>query len=151
MSACGIICNFVRNQTLFIHKSNIIHTQIFFYFQLYSYEGRISFTSHIPGEHVICLYSNSTKWVGASQLRVHLDIQVGEHAIDYAQVRASLFSRFTYTGTSYWKNWTHAEGLIHILYTFFKSKNTKEFKMFAIFNFLPIIFLSSAWEKNNKS
>lgn len=40
----------------------------------------------MPGEHVICLYSNSTKWVGASQLRVHLDIQVGEHAIDYAQV-----------------------------------------------------------------
>lgn len=48
--------------------------------------GRISFTSHTPGEHVICMYSNSTAWFSGSQLRVHLDIQVGEHAIDYANV-----------------------------------------------------------------
>ncbi|XP_075223004.1 transmembrane p24 trafficking protein eclair [Lycorma delicatula] len=54
--------------------------------RVYSFEGRISFTSHIPGEHVLCLYSNSTKWIGGTQLRVHLDIQVGEHAIDYANV-----------------------------------------------------------------
>uniref|UniRef100_A0A069DXF1 Putative emp24/gp25l/p24 family of membrane trafficking n=1 Tax=Panstrongylus megistus TaxID=65343 RepID=A0A069DXF1_9HEMI len=54
--------------------------------RVYSAEGRISFTSHIPGEHVICLYSNSTKWIGGTQLRVHLNIQVGEHTIDYANV-----------------------------------------------------------------
>jgi len=54
--------------------------------KVYSQEGRISFTSHIPGEHVICLYSNSTSWIGGMQLRVHLNIQVGEHAIDYANV-----------------------------------------------------------------
>lgn len=48
--------------------------------------GKISFTSHTPGEHVICLYSNSTAWFSGSQLRVHLDIHVGEHAIDYANV-----------------------------------------------------------------
>lgn len=48
--------------------------------------GRIAFTSHTPGEHSICLYSNSSAWFSGSQLRVHLDIQVGEHAIDYAQV-----------------------------------------------------------------
>jgi len=54
--------------------------------RVYSYEGRISFTSHTPGEHGLCLYSNSTKWIGGTQLRVHLDIQVGEHAIDYATV-----------------------------------------------------------------
>src|ERR1700744_336797 len=48
--------------------------------------GRISFTSHTPGEHVICMYSNSTAWFSGSQLRVHLDIQVGEHAVDYANV-----------------------------------------------------------------
>uniref|UniRef100_A0A182V8W3 GOLD domain-containing protein n=2 Tax=gambiae species complex TaxID=44542 RepID=A0A182V8W3_ANOME len=47
---------------------------------------RISFTSHIPGEHVLCMYSNSTAWFSGSQLRVHLDIQVGEHTIDYANV-----------------------------------------------------------------
>jgi len=54
--------------------------------RVYNAEGRISFTSHTPGEHVICLYSNSSAWFSGSQLRVHLDIQVGEHAIDYANV-----------------------------------------------------------------
>ncbi|CAD7093353.1 unnamed protein product [Hermetia illucens] len=54
--------------------------------RVYSAEGRISFTSHTPGEHTICMYSNSTAWFSGSQLRVHLDIQVGEHAIDYANV-----------------------------------------------------------------
>lgn len=48
--------------------------------------GKITFTSHTPGEHTICLYSNSSAWFSGSQLRVHMDIQVGEHAIDYAQV-----------------------------------------------------------------
>jgi len=54
--------------------------------KVYSSEGRFTFTSHTPGEHIICLYSNSTKWFAGSQLRVHLDIQVGEHAVDYANV-----------------------------------------------------------------
>ncbi|XKL59999.1 hypothetical protein PGB90_001015 [Kerria lacca] len=54
--------------------------------RVYSAEGRISFTSHIPGEHVLCLYSNSSKWIGGTQLRIHFDIQVGDQAIDYAQV-----------------------------------------------------------------
>jgi len=54
--------------------------------KVYSSEGRFMFTSHTPGEHIICLYSNSTKWFAGSQLRVHLDIQVGEHAVDYANV-----------------------------------------------------------------
>lgn len=54
--------------------------------RVYSSTGRISFTSHTPGEHVICLYSNSTAWFSGAQLRVHLDIRVGEQAIDYASV-----------------------------------------------------------------
>ena len=54
----------------------------------YSAEGRFVFTSHTPGEHVICLHSNSTRWFGGRKLRVHLDIQVGEHANDYAQIAA---------------------------------------------------------------
>lgn len=54
--------------------------------KVYSSEGKFSFTSSLPGEHVICLYSNTTKWFSGSQLRVHLDIQVGEHAIDYGNV-----------------------------------------------------------------
>ena len=28
----------------------------------YSSEGRFTFTSHTPGEHIICLHSNSTRW-----------------------------------------------------------------------------------------
>jgi len=51
--------------------------------KVYSSEGSITFTSSTPGEHVLCLYSNSTRWFAGSQLRVHLDIQVGEHAVDY--------------------------------------------------------------------
>jgi len=54
--------------------------------KVYSSEGKWTFTSHTPGEHVICLYTNSTKWFSGTQLRVHLDISVGEHAIDYANL-----------------------------------------------------------------
>ncbi|XP_077866310.1 transmembrane emp24 domain-containing protein 4-like isoform X2 [Saccoglossus kowalevskii] len=56
--------------------------------KVYSSEGRFTFTSHTPGEHVICLYSNSTKWsmFAGGKLRVHLDIQVGEHANDYQTI-----------------------------------------------------------------
>lgn len=49
-------------------------------------EGRFSFTTHMPGEHVICLYSNSSAWFGGGNLRVHLDIEVGEHAVDYNEL-----------------------------------------------------------------
>lgn len=54
--------------------------------KLYSSEGRFTFTTHMPGEHVICLYSNSTAWFGGGNLRVHLDIEVGEHAVDYNEL-----------------------------------------------------------------
>ncbi|KAK7479357.1 hypothetical protein BaRGS_00029435 [Batillaria attramentaria] len=54
----------------------------------YAAEGRFTFTSHTAGEHIICLNSNSTAWLYAGQLRVHLDISVGEHAVDYSQVQA---------------------------------------------------------------
>lgn len=36
--------------------------------KLYTNEGKFTFTSHTPGEHVICLYSNSTKWFAGAQL-----------------------------------------------------------------------------------
>ncbi|VDO85991.1 unnamed protein product [Heligmosomoides polygyrus] len=54
--------------------------------KLYTSEGKFTFTSHLPGEHVICLYSNSTAWFSGAQLRVHLTIQAGEHAQDYEQI-----------------------------------------------------------------
>lgn len=58
------------------------HTEIFCIVVV----GKFPFTSHTPGEHTICLYSNTSQWFSGSQLRVHFDIQVGEHAVDYAQV-----------------------------------------------------------------
>ncbi|XP_074642367.1 transmembrane emp24 domain-containing protein 4-like isoform X2 [Tubulanus polymorphus] len=54
----------------------------------YAAEGRFTFTSHSSGEHQVCLHSNSTAWFGGGQLRVHLDVQVGEHANDYQQIAA---------------------------------------------------------------
>lgn len=54
--------------------------------KLYSAEGKVAMTSHKPGEHVICIQSNSTKWFAGGQLRVHLDIKVGEHAMDYGDI-----------------------------------------------------------------
>ncbi|CAG5127823.1 unnamed protein product [Candidula unifasciata] len=56
--------------------------------RMYAAEGRFTFTSHTAGEHVICLNSNSSSWFASGQLRVHLDINVGEHAVDYQQVQA---------------------------------------------------------------
>uniref|UniRef100_A0A1I8I6E7 GOLD domain-containing protein n=1 Tax=Macrostomum lignano TaxID=282301 RepID=A0A1I8I6E7_9PLAT len=54
----------------------------------YSDQGQFSFTSHTSGEHTICLHSNSSAWFNSGQLRVHLDIQVGEHAQDYYAIAA---------------------------------------------------------------
>ncbi|KAG2455280.1 TMED9 protein, partial [Polypterus senegalus] len=56
----------------------------------YGSEGRFTFTSHTPGEHQICLHSNSSKFAlfAGGMLRVHLDIQVGEHATNYAEIAA---------------------------------------------------------------
>ncbi|XP_036292189.1 transmembrane emp24 domain-containing protein 4 [Pipistrellus kuhlii] len=56
----------------------------------YGSEGRFTFTSHTPGDHQICLHSNSTRMVlfAGGRLRVHLDIQVGEHANNYPEIAA---------------------------------------------------------------
>ncbi|XP_028931976.1 transmembrane emp24 domain-containing protein 4 [Ornithorhynchus anatinus] len=56
----------------------------------YGSEGRFTFTSHTPGEHQICLHSNSTRMTifAGGKLRVHLDIQVGEHTNNYPEIAA---------------------------------------------------------------
>jgi hypothetical protein len=58
--------------------------------KFYASEGRFTFTSHTPGEHHICLHTNSTKWslFAGGRLRVHLEILVGEHANNYEQIAA---------------------------------------------------------------
>lgn len=44
--------------------------------KVYSSEGKWTFTSHTPGEHVICLYTNSTKWFSGTQLVSFLQIYI---------------------------------------------------------------------------
>lgn len=58
--------------------------------KFYASEGRFTFTSHTPGEHTICLHTNSTKWslFAGGKLRVHLEILIGEHANDYEEIAA---------------------------------------------------------------
>ncbi|KAL1243252.1 Transmembrane emp24 domain-containing protein eca [Trichinella nelsoni] len=54
--------------------------------KLYSTEGKFTFTSSTPGEHVICLFSNSTRWTSGMTLRVDFNIQVGDHAQNYVEI-----------------------------------------------------------------
>ncbi|RTG90556.1 p24 family protein alpha [Schistosoma bovis] len=54
--------------------------------RVYSSEGRFVFTAHRPGEYKICISSDSGAWFGGSQLRVHLDIAVGDHALNYQEI-----------------------------------------------------------------
>ncbi|XP_044912631.1 transmembrane emp24 domain-containing protein 11 isoform X1 [Felis catus] len=58
--------------------------------KLYGPQGTFYFTSHSPGEHIICLESNSTRLVsfGGSKLRIHLEIRVGQHDLDAAAAQA---------------------------------------------------------------
>ena len=42
--------------------------------KLYTSEGRFTFTSHTPGEHIICLFSNSTAWFGGQKLVSHFSL-----------------------------------------------------------------------------
>ncbi|GAA5849506.1 hypothetical protein JCM8547_000478 [Rhodosporidiobolus lusitaniae] len=46
-------------------------------------EGKFTFTSHEAGDHSICLRSNYTGgWFSTPQVRMHLDIAVGEAKVD---------------------------------------------------------------------
>ncbi|XP_043919320.1 transmembrane emp24 domain-containing protein 11-like [Protopterus annectens] len=59
--------------------------------KLYGPESKFSFTSHSSGEHHICFQSNSTNIIaiGGSKLRLHMDIQVGEHSLDDSLAEAN--------------------------------------------------------------
>lgn len=46
-------------------------------------KGKFTFTSHEAGDHTICLRSNYTNgWFSTPQVRMHLDIAVGEAKVD---------------------------------------------------------------------
>lgn len=55
----------------------------------YSAEGRFSFVSHTPGVHKICLHSNSAKQHTGRKLRIYLNFQTGEHAVNYTGIQKS--------------------------------------------------------------
>ncbi|EFB18681.1 hypothetical protein PANDA_013804, partial [Ailuropoda melanoleuca] len=65
--------------------------------KLYGPQGRFYFTSHSPGEHIICLESNSTRLVSCPKnasscllfvQRIHLEIRVGQRDLDAALAQA---------------------------------------------------------------
>ncbi|KAJ0049814.1 hypothetical protein NL108_003587, partial [Boleophthalmus pectinirostris] len=50
----------------------------------YSKFGKFTFTSHDSGQHYLCFQTNSTRFsvFAGERLKLHLDIQMGEHSID---------------------------------------------------------------------
>ncbi|KAM3867258.1 transmembrane emp24 domain-containing protein 11 [Diretmus argenteus] len=50
----------------------------------YGKHAKFTFTSHASGQHFLCFQTNSTRFAVFSRekLKLHLDIQVGEHSID---------------------------------------------------------------------
>ncbi|XP_044131453.1 transmembrane emp24 domain-containing protein 11-like [Bufo gargarizans] len=56
--------------------------------KLYGPDGKFTFTTHSSGLHFICMQSNSTNLIAfaTSRLRIHMDVQVGEHPLDYTKV-----------------------------------------------------------------
>ncbi|XP_076005295.1 transmembrane emp24 domain-containing protein 11 [Genypterus blacodes] len=47
--------------------------------------GKFTFTSHASGQHFLCFQTNSTKFsvFAEERLKLHLDVQMGEHTIDH--------------------------------------------------------------------
>ncbi|KAK2848879.1 hypothetical protein Q5P01_008713 [Channa striata] len=47
--------------------------------------GKFTFTAHTSGQHYLCFQTNSTRFAvfAAERLKLHLDVQMGEHSIDH--------------------------------------------------------------------
>ncbi|XP_052010649.1 transmembrane emp24 domain-containing protein 11-like [Xyrauchen texanus] len=52
--------------------------------------GKFTFTSHASGQHFLCVKSNSTSFsvFAGDSLKVHLDVQMGEHTSDPSAAKA---------------------------------------------------------------
>ncbi|XP_026212983.1 transmembrane emp24 domain-containing protein 11 [Anabas testudineus] len=48
--------------------------------------GKFTFTAHTSGQHYLCFQTNSTRFAvfAAEKLKLHLDVQMGEHSIDHS-------------------------------------------------------------------
>ncbi|XP_016953691.1 transmembrane emp24 domain-containing protein eca [Drosophila biarmipes] len=53
----------------------------------YGPEARLKFTTSWPGDHKICLEPTGSEWFSGTLLRVHLDIKIGEKAVDYENLK----------------------------------------------------------------
>ncbi|XP_061108241.1 transmembrane emp24 domain-containing protein 11 [Conger conger] len=56
----------------------------------YGRKGKFTFTAHSSGLHFLCMQSNSTRFAvfAGDRLRLHLDVQTGEHTMDPGTVKA---------------------------------------------------------------
>ncbi|KDQ26940.1 hypothetical protein PLEOSDRAFT_1089918 [Pleurotus ostreatus PC15] len=52
------------------------------------HDGRFTFTSHIAGDHSICLSTNYTSWFSHTHIRMYLDIVVGSTKANVEQDRS---------------------------------------------------------------
>lgn len=55
--------------------------------RVYGSKALLKFTTHWPGDHRICLQTNSTAWFEGALLRVHFNIETGERSVNYEQIR----------------------------------------------------------------
>ncbi|XP_047441291.1 transmembrane emp24 domain-containing protein 11 [Mugil cephalus] len=48
--------------------------------------GKFTFTAHTSGQHYLCFQTNSTRFsvFAGEKLKLHLDVQMGEHPIDHS-------------------------------------------------------------------
>ncbi|XP_034037572.1 transmembrane emp24 domain-containing protein 11 [Thalassophryne amazonica] len=48
--------------------------------------GKFTFTAHASGQHFLCFQTNSTRFsvFAGERLKLHLDVQMGEHVIDHS-------------------------------------------------------------------
>ncbi|TKS72819.1 Transmembrane emp24 domain-containing protein 11 [Collichthys lucidus] len=51
--------------------------------------GKFTFTAHASGQHYLCFQTNSTRFsvFAEERLKLHLDVQMGEHSIDHHAVK----------------------------------------------------------------
>ncbi|KAJ8254975.1 hypothetical protein GJAV_G00199500 [Gymnothorax javanicus] len=101
----------------------------------YGSEGRFTFTSHTPGEHQICLHSNSSKFAlfAGGMLRVHLDIQLVEQVDqiqkeqNYQRYREERFRQTSESTNQRVLWWSIVQTLILVAIGFWQMRHLKSF------------------------